>query len=118
MDEVYSQSTLLLLQIQQYDQDRLEKLIRLKLEEQDMMNRKYRDVLNWFSAANSTIQDHYLFRSIRSQHAGSGDWILKDERVQNWMKFDIAVSSVLWLNGIPGAGMPKFLPPLLKSIDC
>jgi hypothetical protein len=96
----------------------LEKLIRLKKEEQDMMNRKYCDVLNWFSAANSTIQDHHLFQSIRSQHAGSGDWILKDERVQNWMKFDIAVSSVLWLNGIPGAGMPKFLLPFLKSIDC
>jgi hypothetical protein len=30
---------------------------------------------------------------------------LKHEKVHNWKEADTPVSSILWLNGIPGAGM-------------
>jgi hypothetical protein len=104
-----------LLYIQQYEQDRSGRIMLLKTQEEAEMNRKYLGVLEWFSAAQSTVQDHQTFRDIRSKYAGSGDWILKDEKVQNWMGLDIPVTSVLWLNGIPGAGMLNFLPSFIRD---
>ena len=100
-----------LLYIQQYEQDRSERIMLLKAQEEEKMKRKYRDLLEWFSAAKTTAQDHQTFHDIRCKYAGSGGWILKDEKIQNWMGVDTPVASVLWLNGIPGAGMlnPPFM---------
>ncbi|KAG4441876.1 hypothetical protein IFR05_002617 [Cadophora sp. M221] len=63
---------------------------------------KYLQVLEWFSAARSTQEDHNEFRGARSY--GTGDWILKEEKVQNWLEVDVPEFSILWINGIPGAG--------------
>jgi hypothetical protein len=103
----------LMLHIQQYEHDRSERMILLEKEAKYEEDKKYLTVLEWFSGADSTVLDHDTFRGIRSQYAGSGDWILKDEKVQNWMEPDTPESSVLWINGIPGAGRPsKFFLPL------
>jgi hypothetical protein len=104
-----------LLYIQQYEQDRSGRIMLLKTQEEAEMNRKYIDVLEWFSAAQSTVQDHQTFCNIRCKYAGSGDWILKDEKVQNWIGLDTPVTSVLWLNGIPGAGMLDFLSSFIRN---
>jgi hypothetical protein len=102
------------LHIQQYAQDREERRIRLKMEAEAERDRKFREVLEWFSASQSTVLDHHGFRDIRNQYAGSGEWILKDEKVRNWMKLDTPVSSLLWMNAIPGAGK---LEPAPTSVD-
>jgi hypothetical protein len=102
----------MLAHIQKYEQDREEKRERLKKKEEDERDRKQLAVLNWFSAAPSTSSDHDIFRETRTASAGSGQWILKNEKVQNWREMDTPVSSVLWVNGIPGAGM---LPLLTSS---
>jgi hypothetical protein len=85
------------------------------MQEQNEKDRKYLAILDWFSAAQSTTADHESFREIRTPYAGSGRWILKHEKIQNWREMDTPVSSILWVNGIPGAGMP---PPfmLLDSV--
>jgi hypothetical protein len=93
------------LHIQQYEQDRSERIILLNRQEKVEEDRKYLAVLEWLSGANSTVLDHYTFRGRRTEYAGSGDWILKHEKVQNWMEPDTPESSVLWINGIPGAGI-------------
>jgi hypothetical protein len=93
--------------IEEYAQDREEKLVRLKKEETAERESKCSEVLEWFSAAQSTLLDHDGFRRLRKQYAGSGEWILQDEKVQNWMKLETPVSSVLWMNAIPGAGKPE-----------
>lgn len=95
--------------IEQYEQDRKEKLIQVRDQEEAEMNRKYRDVLEWFSAAQSTVEDQDICHKTRNEYAGSGQWILKDEKIQNWME-DPPVSSILWMNAIPGAGMLHSLP--------
>jgi hypothetical protein len=102
----------MLAHIQKYEQDREEKRERLKKKEEDERDRKQLAVLTWFSAAPSTASDHDIFRETRTASAGSGQWILKNEKVQNWREMDTPVSSVLWVNGIPGAGM---LPLLTSS---
>jgi hypothetical protein len=89
--------------IEQFEQDREEKLLQLKKQEEGERDQKFRDVLVWFSAATSTGLDHARFRDIRNQYPGTGEWILKDERIQKWME-DTPDSSTMWMNGIPGAG--------------
>ncbi|KAL5330616.1 hypothetical protein ACEPPN_000135 [Leptodophora sp. 'Broadleaf-Isolate-01'] len=86
----------------QYKSDGEERA-RLHHERQQAEERsKYLQVLEWFSAARSTQEDHEEFRRARSQ--GTGDWILKEEKVRNWLEVDVPESSILWINGIPGAG--------------
>jgi len=104
-EESRSSSQTVLAHIQQYEQDRLGSLERLKTHEQNERDRKYLAILNWFSAAQSTTADHENFCEIRTPYSESGIWILKHEKVQNWREMDTPVSSILWMNGIPGAGM-------------
>jgi hypothetical protein len=109
-EESQSNSQAILDHIKKYEQDRLEKLERLKTQEQIERDGKYLAILHWFSAAQSTTADHENFRETRTPYAGSGNWILKHEKIQNWREMDTPISSILWVNGIPGAGM---LPPLV-----
>lgn len=99
-----SDSQKTLLHIQQYEQDRSDNLIRYKQQEEAERNKNFCTVLEWIAAAHTTKHDHDLYCSTRREYRRSGEWILRDERVQNWKECDIPISSVLWLNGIPGAG--------------
>jgi hypothetical protein len=108
-----SQTTLL--HTQQYEQDRSERLVQLQKQEEAETNKLYLAVLGWFSAAQSTGLDHDTFCGIRNKYTGSGRWILKDEKVQNWMELDTPVSSLLWLNGIPGAGILEISSCILSK---
>ena len=47
---------------------------------------------------------HERFREARSKHDTEGRWILSQEKIENWMTADHPQSSILWLNGSPGAG--------------
>jgi hypothetical protein len=90
--------------IQQYEKDTLETWRKLESLEQSEREKKYIKALEWISGAQS-LQDHEAFQSTRSEYPGSGDWILKHENVYNWKDVDTPINSMLWLNGIPGAGM-------------
>ena len=92
--------------IRQYECDRemmIEKLENLEAKESA---KKYDTVMEWIAGAQTHL-DHEAFCAIRDEYKGSGDWILKHEKVQNWREADTPVSSILWLNGIPGAGKLK-----------
>jgi hypothetical protein len=104
-EQSQNDSQTVLAHIQKYEQDRSKKLELLKNQEEDDRNKKYFAVLTWFCAAQSTVSDHDNFRVARNPCSGSGGWILKHEKVQNWMEMDPPMSSMLWINGIPGAGM-------------
>jgi hypothetical protein len=89
----------------------LQVLDKLGTLEETESEKKYIAVMEWISGANTKL-DHESFRDIRHEYPGSGDWILKHEKIQNWKEADTPVSSILWLNGIPGAGMRR-LPRLV-----
>jgi hypothetical protein len=97
-------SQAMLRHIQQYEEDRKKNDEVRERQEESEMDRKYREVLQWFSAADSTKDDQDKFTSTRREFPGSGDWILKKEKVRNWQDADTPTSSILWLNGKPGAG--------------
>lgn len=87
---------------QQYELDGEERRRKFEKQEEEDLRKKYIDVVEWFSAARSTVDDQNTF--YQSRAAGTGEWILTEEKVHNWMEVDVPESSILWLNGIPGAG--------------
>lgn len=108
---IESQATLL--HFQQYQADRIRLLAELDKSEKAERDKKYKDVLEWVAGAN-TMTDHESACEARSEYPGSGSWILKNAKLQDWRHTDAPTSSVLWLNGIPGAGMLTFASRTLE----
>jgi hypothetical protein len=93
--------------IRQYQQDREKASADDQKREEDEARRKHREVLQWLSAAETTESDQQRYRETRRQYSGTGDWILENEKVKNWREEDTPISSILWMNGKPGAGMSR-----------
>jgi hypothetical protein len=80
---------------------------------QEEERRQHIAVRTWLSPANAiTYQERYL--SICEDHPATGRWLLEHDRMREWLH-DHSHSSVLWINGIPGAGS---LPSSLCAIIC
>jgi hypothetical protein len=60
-------------------------------------------VRNWLSAACTDV-DQEKGVTTREQSPGSGRWILQNSRIQGWFNQELSSTSLLWINGIPGAG--------------
>ncbi|KIW70328.1 hypothetical protein, variant [Phialophora macrospora] len=54
--------------------------------------------------ASDPIVDHERACERRAHHEHSGRWLLEKTQIKSWKDDDIPESSMLWLNGIPGAG--------------
>lgn len=89
--------------VMQYQQDRVEIIDCFEKQEQEESKKKFFEALAWISGAQ-TSQDHESFCTERAKYPGTGSWILKQEKVHNWIEADTPMNSILWLNGIPGAG--------------
>ena len=96
-----------LLLIQQYERDRLQLIEHIENVEEAESQKKYTAVMEWISSPQTKgyHEIHESFCKTRREYPGTGDWILKHEKVQNWKEAETPVSSILWLNGIPGAGI-------------
>jgi hypothetical protein len=75
--------------------------------EQDHV-RKFDDARTLLYASDPVV-DHERACERRAHHEDSGRWLLKKTQIKSWKDDAIPDSSILWLNGIPGAGM---VPPL------
>lgn len=103
-----------LLHIQQYQQDRSNMLDALNRIEAAELQKKYVAVMEWVSGAQTKL-DHDSACEARSEFPESGSWILKKPELEDWKEAEIPMKSVLWLNGIPGAGMLTLLLQRLTS---
>jgi hypothetical protein len=92
--------------IQQYQHDRLIVLDQLWRWEEAERHKKYIAVMEWVAGAQTKI-DHDSACDARSGYPRSGRWILKNPHLENWKAADPPLYSILWLKGIPGAGMWK-----------
>jgi hypothetical protein len=61
-------------------------------------------VRDWLSAANTDI-DQEKGANIRSDYPDTGRWLLVHHHMQAWLDPEFCATPLLWLNGIPGAGM-------------
>jgi len=99
----FIQSQADLLHYHQYKVDRTRYLEDIDRQEQQEQKEKYSAVLKWLSGANTSL-DHADACSARQEYPGTGRWILKTEKLQNWREAQFPIYSSLWINGIPGAG--------------
>ena len=65
--------------------------------------------------APSTIADHEAFTELRQEYPPSGRWILQHPFFRNWKDFTCPHADLLWINGIPGAGI---LPSFTQASRC
>lgn len=87
-----------------YQADILEIQDRLRKNIEEEEQKKQLAVIEWLSAANSLL-DYEVFCSTRSDYPGTGDWILQHNFIRNWKDEQEPESPIVWMNGIPGAGM-------------
>ncbi|EMD96161.1 hypothetical protein COCC4DRAFT_55683 [Bipolaris maydis ATCC 48331] len=66
--------------------------------------RKRRMVVHqWLAAANCGA-DQEAYAKVRQEHAGTGKWLLQENRFCSWFDPILCSTHMLWMNGIPGAG--------------
>ena len=58
--------------------------------------------------APSTLTDHEVLTELRQEYPASGRWILQHPFFRNWKDFTCPHADLLWINGIPGAGILPF----------
>jgi hypothetical protein len=83
----------------------LDQLDRLEEAERE---KKFISVMEWVLGAHTKL-DHKSACDARGECPGSGRWILKNPELENWKEADTPISSIVWLKGIPGAGMSALL---------
>ena len=64
-------------------------------------------VRNWLSAA-SVDTDQEKGVNARKDCPGSGRWLLEHNCMQAWFNMEFCATPLLWLSGIPGAGLVFF----------
>lgn len=117
---VAEQAHLLSMELSQRNSGKIHELFRQymidrdqRLRDADHMedlerNKNHLAIIAWLSTVDGgSIKDHETACNTRSQSSVSGEWILKHEKVQDWRENDPPTSSILWLNGKPGAGIVR-----------
>ena len=74
-------------------------------------SRRLNTVGVWLSAASASV-DQEMYSKKRRKYPWSGRWLLNDNRFQAWFDPEACATPLLWVNGIPGAGVLSF--PSLK----
>lgn len=62
-------------------------------------------VKEWLSVGDQLFKDHAEFSSIRNQYATTTRWIMANKSVEQWIDADEPDTPILWVHGIPGAGI-------------
>jgi len=62
-------------------------------------------VKEWLAVGEQSQLDHESFCKIRRECATTARWITQHDIMKHWIHSDIPNSSVVWMYGIPGAGM-------------
>jgi len=110
---------------QQYRQDRIELLdttptndeewdvfrAKIKEQERDVRKKQCDDAQRWFDPTSPTRKHEQACEErLQFEKSGeSGRWILEKPQIKHWISADTPDSSMLWVNGIPGAGMSSFV---------
>ena len=47
---------------------------------------------------------HEQVHNVHASYAGTGSWILHNDKVAQWMNDNLPRTPILWMHGIPGAG--------------
>ncbi len=78
------------------------------------MKRRQAEVRAWLSAADAEVdQENAAF--VRAEYPSTGLWLLKHNQIEAWCDPNTSAMPLLWMNGIPGAGMRSSLLRTLRT---
>jgi hypothetical protein len=80
--------------------------------ERAIEDKQWATVRDWLSPPDHEVE-HRALKDRRSGYPGTTDWIFTDSSLKDWLQSTVSGTSVLWLCGIPGAGVstyPSFKP--------
>ena len=63
-------------------------------------------VRTWLSARNVQL-DHDVYTGVREAYPSTGLWVLQKTAVAAWHDNEHPSGSLVWIHGIPGAGMTQ-----------
>ena len=64
------------------------------------------------------LNDHEQAVEVRQEYPETGKWILRSDQLKQWMDPLSTDVPVLWVNGIPGAGMLNYYPTSHIGLYC
>ncbi|KAL5380194.1 hypothetical protein DPSP01_007994 [Paraphaeosphaeria sporulosa] len=88
------------------------RLDELVLEER---GKKLAAVREWFAVGSIQEEDHTSFNEIRATYKDTAKWIVKNEKIKDWMHADNPTTPIVWLTGMPGAGKTILASSLISE---
>lgn len=86
-----------------------------KNEESELKSKVFA-VLSWLSSADAYL-DQEAFEEIRREYPEAGRWIFDHRMIKTWRDPDSSAVPMVWLNGIPGAGMAPCQFEMMDASD-
>ncbi|KAN0113190.1 NACHT domain containing protein [Hyaloscypha variabilis] len=107
--------------IQNYESDRLKIFEEFEHAQARRAEERYMFVMQWISAA-AVILDHEDHCAVRQEEYNATNhwtsrWILSNEEIEAWLAPQVPKSSMLWINGIPGAGKSVLASVIIEEIQ-
>ncbi|RLM00334.1 hypothetical protein CFD26_108105 [Aspergillus turcosus] len=77
---------------------------------------KFNEVRSWIAGPETETEHNNICRD-RKHYPSSGDWILDNAKVKDWLSPDPdqSPSSILWINGRPGTGKSYLASVLIEA---
>lgn len=90
--------------------------LKVSVEElvRDQHMKKATRVKEWLATGAQSLYDHERFLAEREPYPSTGRWILDHEIISDWMNAEVPASPIVWMTGIPGAGMVSSYPSMLR----
>ena len=100
-------------QLDAYRRKRLDIEQRFKEQEQERRAKERKEVFNWLTPEDNCTQMHEDHCSQRRLYTGTGQWILKKDKVDNWLLADETppTHSLLWIHAKKGVGTQSSIDP-------
>jgi hypothetical protein len=90
-----------------YEDERTALLNLMVKQEEERKHEQYSKVERWLTNPGDDEQQYQTrWRNRREKFPGTASWILEHPQVEEWMDKEEPTSSILWVYGKKGAGMP------------
>jgi len=87
----------------------LEDMSKLANKLEDLLaheqSKKLASVKEWLAVGQQNSEFHQSYRRVRQEYPSTTQWVLQHEAVKHWLTANPPATPILWINGIPGAGM-------------
>jgi hypothetical protein len=87
----------------QSDLDHIKKQLASLIKDEEQM--QVNNIREWLAVESQSPVDHDTYQKIRAEHSTTTNWILDRDIINDWVTSDNPSTPLVWMHGIPGAGM-------------